>query len=111
MKMKYLYIFYVIILTSCKSNYANYEIEDRLFLSNLDTIKKFVKTGVIKEYSTFEKSVVFLKEITGIESDLDHQFENLYVPTEQNLADWKSWYEKNKDKLYWDQIDIKVKVK
>ncbi len=47
---------------------------------------------------SFMKSIVFLEENTGIESESDGTYFGKLNPTFENLAKWKAWYKSNREK-------------
>ena len=107
--MKYLIIFTALLFSSCKTlNNQNQKVYDEFLLiyNNLVEFKDNNYTGAI-----FNSDVRKLVELTGIKCEYFEGIDIVYQPSEQNLIDWKAWYEKNKENLYWDEIDKKVKVK
>lgn len=63
--------------------------------------------------NSFLKSedVKLMTRLTNIEPDYDDNIIIDYIITKNNLKDWRNWYNKNKNRLYWDEIENKVKVK
>ncbi|WP_353120430.1 hypothetical protein [Myroides odoratus] len=59
----------------------------------------------------YSEDYLFLYSLTGIESEYLDGIDFIYIPTKQNLKDWKKWYNKNKHRLYWDEFENKVKLK
>jgi len=107
--MKYFIILTSLLFFSCKTlNNQNQKACDEFLLiyNNLVKFKENNYTGTI-----FNSDVRRLVELTGIKCDYLEGIDIRYQPSEQNLIDWKVWYEKNKDRLYWDEIVKKVKVK
>ena len=94
---------------SCKTlNIQNQKACDEFLLiyNNLVEFKENNYIGII-----FNSDVRKLVELTGIKCEYIEGIDIVYRPSEQNLNDWKAWYEKYKNDLYWDEIDKKVKVK
>lgn len=52
----------------------------------------------------------YLEKVTGIESPIAGGLEPTYDPTRKTYCDWKTWYAKNKDKVYWDENSSTVKI-
>lgn len=104
---KTIYFILFIYISSCKCLKPNNKAqEDYLF-----HIKKIENLFEGHKTSDLDKSVLFLEGLTGVMSEVNNGIEILYEPTKQNLRDWKKWYNRNKDKLYWDEKEQKVKLR
>ncbi len=102
----------LLVLLFCSQ--ANSQIDaKKVFTSHIENVEKFINLPIGKSIDgdEFLPSVMFLEELTGIECDTTLSFDPMKEPSKKNLKAWKKWYGKNKDKLYWDDIDRKVKVK
>lgn len=102
-------VIFVFFMFSCKTlNSQNKKAcnEFLLIYNSLVEFKENNYTGVI-----FNSDVRKLVELTGVNCEYIEGIDIVYRPSEQNLSDWKSWYEINKNKLYWNEIDKKVKFK
>jgi len=113
MKIKYL-IFFLIIFNSCKSfdfSDNNYTKSQKIYIKNIKLIDDYVlHEKAIKNGIDLESAVKFLEKLTDIKSDVD-DFEFMIEPSEKNLKQWKKWFKKNKEKLYFDEKEQKVKIK
>lgn len=83
----------------------------RVFLYHLSVIESFVNIGYIDEGSALVRSYEFLEGMTGIKGDVVEQKELFYTPSKKNLKDWKKWFRDNRNKIYWDASEQKVKAK
>ncbi len=92
---------------SCKSITAQND-PQKIFQEHIKVIECLLKG---EEVHNLKSTVEFLEETTDIKSEVDFGWEIMYSPTDQNLKDWKDWFKKNKNRLYWDEKEQKVKVK
>jgi hypothetical protein len=106
---KCVYLCVVLTLCGCKSIHAQQR-PQLFFEENLKTIEKFLGGEQIQGTKLMD-SAIFLQQVTNIKSDMYQGFDEFYTPSEHNLKDWKKWYKKNKDKLYWDEEEQTVKVR
>ncbi|MDR0229360.1 MAG: hypothetical protein LBI72_09890 [Flavobacteriaceae bacterium] len=67
--------------------------------------KRYSKTTIYSE------DYDFIYAITGVQSEYIEGIELLYTPSKKSLKIWKRWYKYNKDKLYWDESEKKVKLR
>lgn len=82
----------------------------QIFRQKLNLVENYQK-GKETVIDELKASAKFLTEITKIQFEVFDSYEMSDVTSKKNLKDWKKWYSKNKNKLYWDDIDRKVKVK
>lgn len=97
---------------SCSSN--NFKQKNKAqkeYLLKIAIIEKFVTTKRSDDTQTLDSAIEFMENITNIKSEFIPGYEISLVPSEQNLKDWKNWYNKNKKRLYWDEKEQKVKLK
>lgn len=47
-------------------------------------------------------AIFFLERITKIESESDGTYFGKLDPTEADYIKWESWYDRNKQKIYWN---------
>jgi hypothetical protein len=83
------------------------------FLRSLDVVGDRMRVGK-GSLDEFNQAVDILEKVTGIKGHREHQFLTDYFKPELLKPDyekWKDWYEKNKDKLYWDEKQKKIIVK
>lgn len=107
-----LLIFILFSSMSCSSrNFKQNNNAQNEYLLNIEIIEKFIKENGTNNAETLDNAVLFLEKITNIKSEKYEGFELDYFPNEQNLKDWKNWYSKNKNFLYWDKNENKVKVR
>ncbi len=82
------------------------EIEKRL-----NVIKNFVEGKEIDSTLSRAEAVAFMEKLTKIESESAFIAESKLNPTKADYDNWNNWYEKNKEKLYWDKRNKKVLIK
>lgn len=111
MKRKLLLILSLLMVVSCRSLSDEEDMANRVFLYHLSVIESFVNIGYIDEVSALARSYEFLEGITGIKGDVEEQKELFYTPSKENLRDWKRWLRNNRQKIYWDAGEQKVKIK
>ena len=100
----------IILLLLFGVNYASYSQNkaEKIFKNHIRVIENLTDEKVIYD---LDSTISFLENLTGIKSEIYPGFTITYAPSEQNLKDWKSWFEKNKKRLYWDAKSEKVKLK
>lgn len=81
-----------------------------IFLENLTAFEKLKDENESISLDRVYESREFLIEITGITYELEKPFDMPAFPPEKTLKDWRAWYETNKDRLYWDEKEKKIKV-
>jgi len=107
--MKTLIYTLIFVLFSCNGE-KNVDKSETIFNNNIDIIKRYNEGETIKG-TGLDDSVMFLEELTNIKSEMTEGIVLLRTPTEENLKAWEEWYKKNKEKLFWDENDQKVKLK
>ena len=70
---------------------------------NLDLIESYLNARIPKPAFSYWASVDFLVFLTGIPSSTGGDYGGRYAPDATELAYWKSWFEKNKLNISWDQ--------
>lgn len=102
-------------LLSTVTNYGNVQIKknkaQKEYLNNLHIIQDCMYKGKKVSGEVFDGAIFFLETTTNIKSNYSYGHEAFATPTEQNIKDWKNWYKRNKNLLYWDQNEQRVKVK
>jgi hypothetical protein len=94
---------------SCISNkFKQNNKAQKEYLLNIEIVEKFIIEKGTNNTETLNNSVLFLERITKIKSEKYEGFDLYYFPSEQNLKDWKDWFNKNKKSLYWDEKEQKV---
>ena len=105
-------LFFIGSIYACKTHYTLFDNKaQQIFKKNIEIIKKEINMKPFKEYKELEDAVLFLENITGIESIKSDGFIDMSEPSKGNLLDWKEWYKNNKNLLYWDENDKKVKLR
>lgn len=106
-------IFLLGMVFSCSNaNLYSQNKAQQLYLENIAVVEKFV----MKEWnpksdgSILDSAVLFLEELTAIQSNYLPGKEMILLPNKENLNDWKRWYKKNKDRLVWDEEELKAWV-
>lgn len=101
----------ILFLTSCKSIQNNRSLSDKIFNYHIGVVDNFIKSEYIDDDTSLRRSIEFLERITKIKSDYSDQYVMFCNPTKNNLKDWKRWYKKNKNKLYWNEIEQRLELK
>ena len=103
-------IFIGFTLSSCNhSNIAQKDRVENYFTTRISTIDKFLSTGK-SEGSELDEAIVFLEELTNIESNINEGYDDVKLPNKYNVEDWKAWYKLNKSNLYWDTKKNKILI-
>lgn len=111
MKKQILIISALILVISCKSLIEKEEISYRICLYHLGIVENFANVGYVDKDDSLNRSIFFLETLTNINCDIDTQYTMFYTPSKENLKNWKRWLKKNKEKLYWDEKEEKVKLR
>jgi hypothetical protein len=48
-------------------------------------------------------ATAYLTELTGIPSESDGKYYGQFKPTANDLKAWTTWYQRNKEYLFWDK--------
>ncbi len=107
---KTIYLILVIVIFACTNQKQVENRAQAIFNNNILVIEKYLKGETI-EGTGLNDSVLFLEGLTGIKSDIFEGIDKLLDPTEKNLQDWKNWYKNNKNLIYWDEKEKKVRLK
>lgn len=95
------------------TDHASQKKAQKEFVKSLEIVERRIKVGK-GSLEEFNKAVDLLEEVTGIKGHREHQFLTDYFKHELLKPDyekWKDWYEKNKERLYWDEREKKIMVK
>ena len=101
----------ILFLVSCKSTQDNHTLPDKVFSYHIGVVENFIKSEYIDDDTSLRRSIEFLERITKIKSDFADQHVLFYNPTKKNVKDWKRWYKKNKERLYWDEVEQRLELK
>ncbi|MCZ8167826.1 MAG: hypothetical protein ACK5RV_00685 [Flavobacterium sp.] len=105
-------LLFILLLNVCCSSYTKQDYKaQKEFLQKLEIIEKFLLEKGTSNGEILDNAVEFIESLTNIKSDFIPGKEITLVPSEQNLKDWKKWYEKNKKRMFWDEKEQKVKLK
>jgi len=83
----------------------------KIFCDNLAVIKESVEKKTTVNASKISEAISFLEQVTLIKSTSDGNFFGRFNPTKQDFNNWNQWFKKNKQMLYWDEKEQKVKLK
>ncbi len=100
-------IFLAILLASCKPKVCSDPVACKVVDSNLTIINKYVYEKIAPPTSCVS-TVHFFVVLTRIGSESPTDDLGQPGPTQNDYKRWSSWYEDNKDKLYWDKKSQKV---
>ncbi len=108
MKKLILLFFIILVSFSIKINAQNAQ---SIFLDNLESFERLAKNknesiSLNKVYEARK----FLIDITGITYKMEQPFDMPVFPPDKTIKKWRSWFEKNKDLLYYDEKEKEVKV-
>ncbi|OXB22667.1 hypothetical protein B0A80_15325 [Flavobacterium tructae] len=83
-----------------------------IFLENLESFERLSKN----ENESISLNMVyearkFLIDITGITYKMEKPFDMPVFPPDKTIKKWRSWFEKNKELLYYDEKEKEVKVR
>jgi len=99
-----------ILLGSCKPKVCSDPVACKVVDSDLTIIKNFVYHR-ISPPTTCAGVVYSLSVLTGIDSESPGDDIGQPSPTLTDYERWLSWYEDNKDKIYWDKKSQKILVR
>jgi len=98
----------------CMSEQARTQKAQKEFLKYLDIVEK-TETHKPADPNKFYDAVDFLEEVTDIRGHREHTYiGTTYIDfsvVREDFQQWKDWYEKNKDRLYWDERQKKIIVR
>lgn len=86
-------------------------------LMNYLEANKLSKTpnGVINNFNTMGVAALYLERVTGLKSHMDFTFAGpSYRDTkswDQDILQWRAWWDANKDYIHWDEQAQSLKVK
>lgn len=110
MKIKIILLL-VLFSFSCKSIYQYDDRREQVFFYHLGVVENFLSVGYIDKGEYLDNSIHFLEDLTKIKSDSYEGRDFFYEPSTQNLKEWKKWFRKNKENLFWDEAETKLKLK
>ncbi len=94
--------------------FSNVNAQDakKIFLENLTVFENMAedKDAVI-DLNTLYEAREFLIKTTGITYEMEKSFNMPIFPPKNTIKNWRDWFEKNKDRLYWDEKLQEVRVK
>jgi len=83
-----------------------------IYNQNLKIIKERLDDKSFVSVAKISSAIDFFEGVTGIQSHSDGDFAgSRYSPTKEDYANWKKWFKKNKNRLYWDNHEQRVKVR
>jgi hypothetical protein len=100
----------LLLLTLALSTDLKAQNAQELFRKNLSVFDDIEK-GKSFSLNMIYESRAFLIDLTGIKYQMEKEFEMPIFPPKKTIKEWKNWFEKNKNNLYWDDSDKKVKLK
>ncbi|MDB5157908.1 MAG: hypothetical protein JWR50_2615 [Mucilaginibacter sp.] len=94
------------LLAGCRVQKASKLIEEKLYI-----IEQKVRHDSTLNFNEIEPAILFLEQTTGIRSESNGDYIGRYQPTLNDYKKWKNWFELNRDRLYWDSQEQKVRVR
>lgn len=103
----------LILLASCKSVAPSSQDNKGIsvFNMNLTVVQNYFLVGYVDDDTCLNRSIEFLEKITQIKCNVPAEYLTRYEPNERNIKDWEAWFKENKQKLYWDDKENKVKIR
>jgi hypothetical protein len=109
--MKKLTIILFLILFSF-TNKVNAQNAQAIFLDNLESFERLANNeNESMSLNKVYEARKFLIDITGITYKMEEVFDMPVFPPDKTIKKWRSWFEKNKDLLYYDEKEKEVKVR
>jgi hypothetical protein len=104
------FVLFIILLSfSSKVNSQNAQ---TIFLENLESFERLSKNeNESISLNTVYEARKFLIDVTGITYKMEKPFDMPVFPPDKTIKKWRSWFEKNKDLLYYDEKEKVVKVR
>ena len=104
------YILLVILIFSCQPRDMLNIKAKNLINQELAHIEEFLNPKTKYVNGRHMGSVLFLEQLTNIESESPGNYIGKYRPTVQDLEKWKEWYAKNKLNVLWMPQKNKIGV-
>ena len=82
---------------------------EEIFKENIAVFEK-LSNGVDANLNSIYEAREFLIRITGISYEMEKSFDMPILPPQQTLNEWKAWFEKNKNRLYWHKRKKEVRI-
>ena len=103
-----LWLFFLLIplLASCKAQIAT-----KIMKENLHVIEMKVHHDSTLNFNEIEPAIIFLEQTTGIKSESNMNYIGRYQPTLNDFNKWSSWFRSNRKRLYWDDVEKKVRIR
>lgn len=115
MKITVILFFGIFTLMSCKAfdkgENSNTSKTDSLFLVHFEVLDSIASNDFIDSTLICIESIQFMEFNTGISSSTDGNYFGKTSFTKNDLKAWHDWYIRNKEKLFWDEKETKVKFK
>jgi hypothetical protein len=89
---------------------SNAQDSQKIFLKNLSVFENLSEDGGVS-LNTIYEARDFLIAVTSITYETEKSLDVPIFPPQKTVKEWRTWYEKNKNKLYWDNKKKTVKVK
>ncbi|WP_156875569.1 hypothetical protein [Lacinutrix venerupis] len=104
----FILIFGMLILSSCKKEKQQKELIKETYFQNVSVIESFVRFEKDTIYGDdLYDAISFLENLTNIKCSTSESYDPIIEPTEENISDWKKWYELNKTFLeYSDEKKV-----
>ncbi|PWB22858.1 hypothetical protein [Flavobacterium sp. HTF] len=107
---KLTFVLFVIFLSF--SNNVNSQNAQGTFLDNLESFERLANNeNESISLNKIYEARKFLIDITGITYKMEEAFDMPVFPPNETIKNWRSWFEKNKELLYFDEKDKIVKVR
>lgn len=107
----FIYVVLIFFLSQCSVSLKKFdEMNNRTaakeYLRNLNEVEEFYEEKYVGTMPT--PQIEFLQRLTGIQSYSVKQFEELFMPTKDNIKAWRNWYKGNEHRLFWNEKEDKV---
>lgn len=108
-KISYIFLLCASLYFNCSFTQNNQNAQN-IFKENLAVFEKIANGEDVNLNSIYEARE-FLIGITGISYEMEKSFDMPILPPQQTLNEWKTWFEKNKERLYWHKRKKEVRIK
>ncbi len=81
-----------------------------IYNNNLALVKDGIEGKKGVDFRRVSDALDFFENLTGVKSTANVNYVGRFKPGKDDYRNWAAWYEKNKNRLYLDEKDGKVKL-
>jgi hypothetical protein len=108
-KITYIFLLYSSFFFNGSFAQNNQNAQD-IFKENIAVFEKLAN-GEDANLNSIYEARGFLIRVTGISYEMEKSFDMPILPPQETLNEWKTWFEKNKECLYWHKRKKEIRVK